>query len=98
LAGGVKPHAKCQNWKAINSLQINKLVSFYHPYQCLKAQSNAYFETLYDPDGKVATKAAVAGKKQHDQARTKRIDLTPTGLLMEGHYTVPHSRPDDAQA
>ena len=29
--------------------------------------------------------AAVAWKKQRDQQKTKRIDLTPTGLLMEGH-------------
>jgi len=44
-------HAQCQNWNVINSLQVNRLVSFYHSYQGPKAQSTAYFETLYEPDG-----------------------------------------------
>ena len=37
--------------------------------------------------GERLTEAALARKKQRDQPRPKRIDLTPTGLLMEGHFT-----------
>jgi hypothetical protein len=38
-------------------------------------------------DGRVATVATRLGKKRNDSPKPRRIDLTPTGLLMEGHYT-----------
>jgi hypothetical protein len=36
-------------------------------------------------DGRMATVATRLGRRSDEQTRT--IDLTPTGLLMEGHYT-----------
>jgi hypothetical protein len=35
----------------------------------------------------MATVANSAERKEHAQQKEKRIDLTPTGLLMEGLYT-----------
>src|SRR5579864_353706 len=43
-------------------------------------------------NGRVATVGGSARKKQRDQQRPKQSDLTPTGLLMEGHYTQNPSR------
>ena len=42
---------------------------------------------LESADGSMASVANSAGEKTFVQPSQTRIDLTPTGLLMEGHYT-----------
>src|SRR5258708_1809410 len=47
--------------------------------------------SMKSADGRVPTVATRPGKKRNDSPTPRRIDLTPTGLLMEGHYTHPPS-------
>jgi hypothetical protein len=42
---------------------------------------------LESADGSMATVVHSAGETNYVQPSQRRIDLTPTGLLMEGHFT-----------
>jgi hypothetical protein len=42
---------------------------------------------LESANGSMATVATRREEKKPVQRKNKRTDLTPTGLLMEGHYT-----------
>ncbi len=73
-------HSEEQNHRALNRWQ--------HRLNRERPTCTERNESLLESaDGSMATVANSAGEKTFVQRKNKRTHLTPTGLLMEGHYT-----------